>query len=85
MFWRRLALLAVLATGLSVAAEAQFRRDFFGARIATPEDFDGRFHFCRMVYQSARFRGRGGSWTTDYPRADINMSIRLAELARGRT
>lgn len=82
MFWRRLALLAVLATGLSVAAEAQFRRDFFGARIATPEDFDGRFHFCRMVYQSARFRGRGGSWTTDYPRADINMSIRLAELTR---
>jgi len=82
MSWRRLVLLAVLAVALSAVAEAQFRREFFGARLATPEDFDGRFHFCRMVYQSAQFRGRGGSWTTDYPRADINMSIRLAELTK---
>ncbi len=42
-------------------------------------DFDGRFHFCRLVYQGNR---NGGSWTTDYPNADINFSIRLAELTR---
>jgi len=26
--------------------------------------------------------GTGGSWRTDFPRADINMSIRLSELTR---
>jgi hypothetical protein len=61
--------------------EAQFRRGLSGARVATAEDFDGRFHFCRLVYRGAR-NGSGGSWTTDYPRADINMSIRLSELTR---
>lgn len=47
--------------------------------MAAARDFDGRFHFCRLVYQGNR---NGGSWTTDYPNADINMSIRLAELTR---
>ena len=65
----------------STAAGAQFQRAYMGARIATPEDYDGRFHFCRLVYDSGR-RGRGGSWSTDYPRADINMSIRLSELTK---
>ena len=50
-------------------------------RLAAPNDFDGSFHFCRLVYQGAR-NGSGGSWTTDFPRADINMSIRLSELTR---
>ena len=65
----------------STAAAAQFGRSFRTARVATAEDYDGRFHFCRLVYDSER-RGRGGSWTTDYPRADINMSIRLSELTK---
>ena len=47
--------------------------------MATPNDFDGRFHYCRVFYRSVGF---GGSWTTDYPNADINLSIRLSELTR---
>ena len=44
-------------------------------------DFDGRFNFCRLVYDGNR---NGGSWQTDYPNADINMSIRFSELTKTR-
>jgi hypothetical protein len=72
----------VVAVALSVAAAAQFRRGMpFGARQPSLRDLDGQFHFCRLVYQPAR-DGTGGSWTTDFPRADINISIRLSELTR---
>ena len=74
------ATLVLLAVCIAGTAKAQFRRGgLFGARLATPNDFSGHFHFCRLVYQG---NGRGGSWTTDFPRADINMSIRLSELTR---
>jgi hypothetical protein len=43
---------------------------------ATESDFDGRFLFCRAAYTG----GWNGGWRTDYPGADINFSIRLAEL-----
>jgi hypothetical protein len=74
---------AICAASVSVA-QAQFGRGGFfgrGARIATPEDFDGRFHYCRVVYRQA-FEGDGGSWRTDYPRADTNIMIRLSELTK---
>ena len=74
-------LAAVLA---SRAAEAQFRRgrSFQSARLATTGDIDGgRFHFCRVAFASD-VRGDGGNWSVDFPRADINLSVRLAELTR---
>ncbi len=74
---------AALCVLLAGTAYAQFGRGFFGTRVATPEDFDGRWHYCRVQYRPA-FRGGGGNWTTDYPNADINMSVRLAELTRTR-
>ncbi|MGE0594273.1 MAG: DUF4159 domain-containing protein [Vicinamibacterales bacterium] len=75
-----LALVALVA--LASAASAQFGgRGFSPARIATDQDYDGRFHYCRVVYRTS-FDGFGGNWTTDYPRADINLSIRLGELTR---
>jgi Domain of unknown function (DUF4159) len=49
--------------------------------MATADSFDGHFQFCRVMYQS-NSRGRGGGWSTDYPSADINLSIRLAELTK---
>jgi hypothetical protein len=79
--WLRGALAAAVIVGVCASAAAQFRRGLGGARLAMPTDFDGRFHFCRLVYQGGR-GGAGGSWTTDFPRADINMSIRLSELTR---
>jgi hypothetical protein len=79
----RLALAAAIATTLSVSPGAQFRRTTSLERIATEADFDGQFHFCRLAYQQSR-SGLGGSWRTDYPNADINMSIRLSELTKTR-
>lgn len=70
---------AVILAG--AVAEAQFGRRFFAPPVATDEDFDGRFHYCRLVYRGAS-NGNGGSWRTDYPNADINMSIRLSELTK---
>jgi hypothetical protein len=49
--------------------------------IASDKDFDGAFHFCRVIFRSD-FRGDGGNWSVDYPRADINLSVRLSELTR---
>jgi hypothetical protein len=46
----------------------------FGPRWAKATDFDGSFLYCRAFYQ--------GGWSTDYPGADNNFSIRLAELTR---
>jgi hypothetical protein len=74
--------LAVAFLAVSAGAFAQFGRGFGArARPATPEDFDGRFHYCRLFYRGA-FGGGGGSWTTDFPNADINLSVRLGELTR---
>jgi len=79
---------AVAAVALVVAsiASAQFGRGGnFGtaARTARPGSFDGRFHYCRGMYRMNP-AGDGGSWMTDYPLADIDLSIRLAELTRMR-
>jgi hypothetical protein len=84
---RRLVIpMAAVACALTATvASAQFGRGgFFGfgaGRIATQQDFDGRFHYCRVVYRQA-LDGSGGSWRTDYPRADINFSIRFSELTK---
>jgi hypothetical protein len=73
---------AILAVLMAVAGvEAQFGGGRFNIRVATPEDYDGEFHFCRVWFRSAS-GGDGGNWSVDYPRADINLSIRLAELTK---
>ncbi len=79
--WRVRATLAVVAVGLLAAgADAQFRGRF-APRLATPEDYDGSFHFCRGWFRSG-FGGDGGGWAADYPWADINLSIRLGEMTK---
>ena len=68
----------------AAVAAAQFGRRGFGgfrASFAAAKDFDGHFHFCRWVYQAA-LDGDGGNWNADWPRADINLSIRLSELTK---
>ena len=83
----RLRAVAVLVpTVLLIAglAWAQFRLTgdvSIEAHLARPDSYDGRFHYCRAVYR-ANPRGDGGSWLTDYPLADIDLSIRLSELTK---
>jgi hypothetical protein len=45
-------------------------------------DFDGSFLYCRGFYNAVTFEPGGQGWSTDYPGADNNFSVRLAELTR---
>jgi hypothetical protein len=53
-------------------------------RFAQAADFDGSFLYCRALYRSILNTGSGSGWDTDYPAADNNFSVRLAELTRVR-
>lgn len=76
--------LAVVLLGAAIADAQWFRQRRAPARFATAESFDGAFNFCRGVFQSF-YREQGGQgWWTDYPDADINLSIRLSELTKTR-
>jgi len=72
----------VLLASLS-AAQFGRNRSLYQRRAAyaTPKDFDGGFQFCRVVFRNSR-GGDGAGWSVDWPRADENLSIRLAELSR---
>jgi hypothetical protein len=50
-------------------------------RMATFDDFDGSFQFCRLQFRNAS-NGDGNGWGVDWPRADQNLSIRASELTR---
>jgi hypothetical protein len=82
---------ALLAAASTAFAQRQRRGRGFGGfggfgapyRMATAESFDGGFNFCRIIFSMSQ-DGDGGNWSVDYPRADVNLSIRLSELTRTR-
>ncbi len=76
---RRLA--AALCGAIVLAASAASAQRFNSFRLATPDSFDGAFHFCRVAFRQAS-NGDGGNWQVDYPDADRNLSVRLAELTK---
>lgn len=83
------ACLVVLALAASAAAQdyLQFQRGFQRSavpRFPTTNSFDGKFSFCRLFYTRVRSEYGGQGWWTDYPDADTNFSIRLAELTKTR-
>jgi hypothetical protein len=79
---RKLLMAFVLAALMAGVASAQFRRGFgYRAKMMTPEDYNGAFLFCRIVFRSNPY-GDGGNWGVDYPRADINLTFRLSELTK---
>ena len=78
--WVALITIAVVGTTLN-AQRRRGGRSFAAVRLATPDSFDGRFNFCRVAFQRS-YDGDGGGWNVDYPRADVNLSIRLAELTK---
>ena len=81
------AFLLTLFTALiavETGAQPPFRRGGrvrYELRLPNADSFDGSFNFCRAWVQTNR-NGDGGGWSVDFPRADINMSIRFAELTR---
>lgn len=86
----RRVLLALLVVSVASAAFAQFRGGGFGGfgrrrvppRVPSADSFDGRYNFCRVMYQQVYREDGGQGWRTDYPDADINFSIRLSELTK---
>jgi hypothetical protein len=81
---RRFAALALMVAVLLAATAAHAQLGFgrrFSPRLATSTDYDGTFHFCRGWFRNS-LNGDGGGWAADYPYADINLSIRLAELTK---
>ncbi|MGH9203802.1 MAG: DUF4159 domain-containing protein, partial [Vicinamibacterales bacterium] len=74
----RAVLIVALVAAAAMSSEAQRRGRYSPpVRLAAPADFDSEYHFCRVAYRS-------GGWGVDYPRADVNLSIRLSELTKTR-
>src|SRR5215212_5071692 len=78
---------AILLAASLVEAQRGFRGGWGGEAGAPPKfpnatDFDGTWHFCRLMYRQVRSQQRGLGWGTDYPNADINFSTRLSELTK---
>jgi hypothetical protein len=80
-----------LVLGVASAAAAQFGGAFgrFGPRgypLKYPgeDSFGHGFNFCRAAYTSGRREAGGQGWSTDYPDAELNFSIRLSELTKTR-
>jgi hypothetical protein len=74
-----------LAAGVSAQDYFRFQRGFQRApKFPTADTFDGTFNFCRLFYTSVRSEYGGQGWWTDYPAADTNFTIRLAELTKTR-
>jgi hypothetical protein len=93
MTWKTRAAAIALIAAASAAAAAELWRGggIVPARLrpvprqpATfpTRTFDGGFNFCRLMFESDRREEGGTGWRTDYPGADINLSIRLSELTK---
>ena len=83
----RTVLAAALVVCIACAAAAQFGRGFrsrYPPRYPKADTFGYGFNFCRAIYTSTRGEAGGQGWSTDYPDADLNFSIRLSELTRTR-
>jgi hypothetical protein len=84
------ALLAIFVLVAAVAGAQDFFRGYgrgynrVPPRFPRPETYDGGFNFCRGIYSVVRREAGGQGWSTDYPDADVNFSIRFSELTKTR-
>jgi hypothetical protein len=86
--WMRFGVACVLALGLAVVGSAA--QDFTiltnGRNLQIPinhglPDQQTGFMYCRLRYEVTR-RARKSGWGDDYPQADYNFMVRLAELTK---
>jgi hypothetical protein len=81
-------LLASVTGALAMAAQDPWQWEPRGRwfrvppRLPDAASFDGAFTFCRIMYRSVRREAGGQGWSTDYPSADVNLSVRLSELTK---
>jgi hypothetical protein len=77
--------LTVLTAGVGISYAQRIFAGYYGStppRFPNANSFQGSFTFCRAMFGSNRREKRG--WSTDYPGAEINFSIRLSELTKTR-
>lgn len=85
LIWTLSGLAGILGIGVAAAHAQRIWSGYYGRtppRFPTATTFDGSFHFCRIMFTSDRREKQG--WGTDYPGADLNLSVRLAELTNVR-
>jgi uncharacterized protein DUF4159 len=83
--WTLAAVIGVVGAAATAVHAQRIWAGFYGRtppQFPTATTFDGSFHFCRVMFTSDRREKQG--WWTDYPGADINLSVRLAELTKVR-
>jgi hypothetical protein len=75
--------ICIVALAITAAQARQIWAGGYGRtppRFANANTFQGGFNFCRVMFNSDHREKQG--WGTDYPGADINFSIRVAELTK---
>ena len=82
-------LVLVLLVATTAAAQEWFRGYGRGynrvpPRLPKADSYDGGFSFCRGMFTQYRGEPSGSGWSTDYPDADVNFSIRFSELTKVR-
>lgn len=85
LVWTLVGIIGVFSAGITVAHAQRIWSGYYGRtppKFPTATTFDGSFNFCRVMFTSDRREKQG--WATDYPGADINFSVRLAELTKVR-
>ena len=83
--WILAATIGVLGATVTAVHAQRIWAGFYGRtppKFPTATTFDGNFHLCRIMFTSDHREKQG--WSTDYPGADINLSVRLAELTKVR-
>ena len=87
----RAILAAVIIVCVAASAAAQFGRNALGGfgrgarpKPPTADTFGHGFNFCRGIFTSVYSEAGGTGWSTDYPDAELNFSIRLSELTKTR-
>jgi len=81
--WAVLGIVTVVALSVTGVYARQIWAGGYGRtppRFPTPTSFSGGFNFCRAMFTSDHREKQG--WSTDYPGADLNFSVRLAELTK---
>ena len=85
LVWTLAAIIGVLGATVTAVHAQRIWAGFYGRtppKFPTATTFDGNFHLCRVMFTSDHREKQG--WSTDYPGADINLSVRLSELTKVR-
>src|SRR5436190_14214928 len=83
LVWTTLGIIAVVTLSVTAGYARQIWAGGYGRtppRFPTPTSFSGGFNFCRAMFTSDHREKQG--WSTDYPGADLNFSVRVAELTK---